>query len=77
MYVCLFYEKHRKNFVFNYFRYLKKLIEEVIKIISDGQDDIKKEKEANDTSYENFVEKRNICRQSFKLVSKYNKILII
>lgn len=76
MCVGLFYGDHRKNleYAIFYIRYLKSVIEEVITILSDGQDDIKKEKEANDTSYANFHEKRNRNRQSIKLVSIYNRI---
>lgn len=55
-YAGLFKEKRLLNI---YISYLKSVIGDIITILSDGQDTIKREKEANDTSYAHFLEKRN------------------
>lgn len=47
------------------------MIEEVTTILSEGQDVIKRRKEANDTSLENFNGKRIRIGQVIKSVSVY------
>lgn len=53
------------------------MIGDIITILSDGQDTIKREKEANDTSYAHFLEKRNRNRESINLVSIDNYVHIM